>query len=60
MRAILEEGEEILKAESAGELLDAAMIGAAQRIDTMKLPGMGVRGPMPTVLGDNDARNPCR
>ena len=42
MRAILEEGEEILKAESAGELLDAAMIGAAQRIDTMRLPSMGV------------------
>ena len=32
MRAILVEGEEMLKAGSAGELLDAAMIGAAQRI----------------------------
>ena len=47
MRAILEDGEEVLKGEPAGELLDAAMIGAAQRIETMRLPGMSGRGFMP-------------
>ncbi len=43
MRAVLEDAEEVLKGEPAGERLGAAMIGAAQRMRTMRLRVWGVR-----------------
>jgi ferritin-like metal-binding protein YciE len=53
MRAILEEGEEVL-AEPPGELLDAAMIGAAQHIEHYEIAGYGCARTYASLLGDND------
>ena len=53
MRAILEEGEEVL-AEPPGELLDAAMIAAAQRIEHYEIAGYGCARTYASLLGDND------
>jgi ferritin-like metal-binding protein YciE len=54
MRAILEEGEDTLKAEPRGELLDAAIIAAAQRIEHYEIAGYGCVRTYADLLGDND------
>lgn len=55
MRAILEEGEDIIKAEPRGELLDAAIIAAAQRIEHYEIAGYGCVRTYAELLGDSDA-----
>src|SRR6188474_1492825 len=54
MRAILEEGEEFLKAIPRGDLLDAAIIGAAQRIEHYEIAGYGCVRTYGRLLGDSD------
>lgn len=55
MRAALEEGEEILKRDRQGELLDAAMIGAAQRIEHYEIARYGCARTYAALLGDSEA-----
>lgn len=55
MRATLEEGEEILKPDQQGELLDAALIGAAQRIEHYEIARYGCARTYAALLGDSDA-----
>jgi len=54
LRAILEEGEDIIKADPRGELLDAAIIAAAQRIEHYEIAGYGCVRTYAELLGDND------
>ena len=55
MRAILEEGDEILKSDApSGELLDAAIIGAAQRIEHYEIASYGCVRTYAELMGDND------
>ena len=55
MRAILEEGEDILKSDApGGELLDAAIIGAAQRIEHYEIAGYGCVRTYAGLMGDSD------
>lgn len=53
MRAILEEGEEVL-AEPPGDLLDVAIIGAAQRIEHYEIAAYGCVRTYARLVGDND------
>ncbi|MCI0423154.1 MAG: ferritin-like domain-containing protein [Acidobacteria bacterium] len=55
MRAILEEGEEILNSGAHAELLDAAIIAAAQRVEHYEIAGYGCVRAYAGLLGDNDA-----
>lgn len=55
MRAILEEGDDILKSDARGELLDAAIIGAAQRMEHYEIAGYGCVRTYAYLLGDNDS-----
>jgi len=54
MRAILDEGEEILKRAGRGELLDAALIAAAQQVEHYEIAGYGCVRTYADLLGDND------
>jgi ferritin-like metal-binding protein YciE len=54
IRAILEEEEDIIKAEPRRELLDAAIIGATQRIEHYEIAGYGCVRTYARLLGDND------
>ena len=54
MRAILEENETILQSDAGGELLDAAMIAAAQRVEHYEIASYGSARAYAELLGDND------
>jgi ferritin-like metal-binding protein YciE len=54
MRAILEEGEDILNSDARGELLDAAIIAAAQRVEHYEIAGYGCVRSYADLLGDSD------
>lgn len=54
MRAILEEGEDILKSDGRGELLDAAIIAAAQRMEHYEIARYGCARTYADLLGDSD------
>ena len=53
MHAILEEGEEVL-AEPPGDLLDVAIIGAAQRIEHYEIAAYGCVRTYARLVGDSD------
>lgn len=53
MRAILEEGEDILKSNARGELLDAAIIAAAQHVEHYEIAGYGCVRTYAALLGDS-------
>jgi len=55
MRAILEEGEEVIRSDApAGELLDAAIIAAAQQIEHYEIAGYGCVRTYAELMGDSD------
>ena len=54
MRATLKEGEEILRTDWQGELLDAAMIGAAQRMEHYEIARYGCARTYAALLGNGD------
>jgi len=54
MRAILEEGEDILNSDARGDLLDAAIIAAAQRMEHYEIAGYGCVRSYAGLLGDSD------
>lgn len=48
---LIEEGEEIIKELAAGDLRDAALVGAAQRVEHYEMAGYGTARTFAEVLG---------
>ena len=57
MEGLLEEGEEIMKKRADSDVLDAALIAAAQRVEHYEMAGYGCARTYARLLGlDDDAR----
>lgn len=54
MEGLIEEGAEVLEEDYEGSILDAALIGAAQRVEHYEIAGYGTVRAMAEVLGEND------
>jgi ferritin-like metal-binding protein YciE len=55
MEGLLEEGKEILEADGPDGVLDAAMIGAAQRVEHYEISGYGTARTLAEFLGHTEA-----
>jgi ferritin-like metal-binding protein YciE len=55
MEGLIEEGEEILKEEAEQAIRDAAMIGAAQRVEHYEIAGYGTARTYAEMLGHTEA-----
>jgi ferritin-like metal-binding protein YciE len=55
MEGLVEEGEEILKEEAEDAIRDAAMIGAAQRVEHYEIAGYGTARTYAEMLGHTEA-----
>jgi ferritin-like metal-binding protein YciE len=55
MKGLVEEGKEVIDEEGNDSVLDAALIGAAQRVEHYEMAGYGVVRTFASLLGDNDA-----
>ncbi|MEY2559969.1 MAG: hypothetical protein QOG51_384 [Verrucomicrobiota bacterium] len=55
MKGLIEEGKEIIEEEGDGSVLDAALIGAAQRVEHYEIAGYGVVRTFASLLGEEDA-----
>ncbi len=55
MKGLIEEGEEVIDEEGDEAVLDAALIGAAQRVEHYEIAGYGVVRTFATILGEDDA-----
>lgn len=55
MEGLIKEGEDLLKAEIAEEVLDAALIAAAQRVEHYEMAGYGTARAFAEKLGDSAA-----
>jgi len=55
MAGILEEGEELLKERGTDGVLDAALIGAAQKVEHYEIAGYGTVRAYAELLGDNES-----
>ena len=53
MQGLIEEGSEVLKEDYKGRVLDAALIGAAQRVEHYEIAGYGTARAMAEVLGES-------
>jgi ferritin-like metal-binding protein YciE len=53
MEGLIEEGSEVLEDDYEGNILDAALIGAAQRVEHYEMSGYGTVRAMAEVLGEN-------
>lgn len=51
MEGLIEEGEELIKEEGASSVLDAGLIGAAQRVEHYEIAGYGVARTFARLLG---------
>jgi ferritin-like metal-binding protein YciE len=54
MEGLIEEGSEVLKDDYEGSVLDAALIGAAQRVEHYEIAGYGTVRAMAEELGENE------
>jgi len=52
---LVEEGAEVIEEDGNEAVLDAALIGAAQRVEHYEIAGYGVVRTFATLLGENDA-----
>jgi ferritin-like metal-binding protein YciE len=52
MEGLIEEGAEVLDEDYEGSILDAALIGAAQRVEHYEIAGYGTARAMAEVLGE--------
>jgi ferritin-like metal-binding protein YciE len=57
MQGLIEEGEEVIKEESATEALDAGLIAAAQRVEHYEIAAYGSVRAFAELLGDDDSVN---
>jgi ferritin-like metal-binding protein YciE len=55
MEGLIEEGKEILEEDGEGEVIDAALISAAQRVEHYEIAGYGVVRTFASLLGENAA-----
>ena len=55
MKGLVEEGKEIIEEDGDGSVLDAALIGAAQRVEHYEIAGYGVVRTFASLLGEEDA-----
>ena len=55
MEGLLEEGKEILEEEGAAEVIDAALISAAQRVEHYEIAAYGCLRTYAKLLGHDDA-----
>ena len=55
MKGLVEEGKEIIEEDGNESVLDAALIGAAQRVEHYEMAGYGVVRTFATLLGENAA-----
>jgi ferritin-like metal-binding protein YciE len=54
MEGLAKEGDEIMKEVAAGEILDAALIAAAQRVEHYEMAGYGTARTYAHLLGHHD------
>jgi len=54
MKGVLEEGSEVLEEVEEGDVRDAAMIGAAQRVEHYEMAGYGTARDFAMLLGMDD------
>jgi ferritin-like metal-binding protein YciE len=54
MEGLIEEGSEAMKEDYEGSVLDAALIGAAQRVEHYEIAGYGTVRSMAETLGETD------
>ena len=55
MKGLVEEGKEIIEEDGDASVLDAALIGAAQRVEHYEIAGYGVVRTFASLLGEDDA-----
>jgi ferritin-like metal-binding protein YciE len=55
MKGLIEEGEETMKEDAAEQLMDAALIGAAQRVEHYEMAAYGTARAMAERLGNQEA-----
>ena len=55
MKGLVEEGKEIIEEDGDDSVLDAALIGAAQRVEHYEIAGYGVVRTFASLLGENTA-----
>ena len=55
MKGLVEEGKEIIEEEGDEAVLDAALIGAAQKVEHYEIAGYGVARTFASLLGEEDA-----
>ena len=56
MKGLVEEGSEMMKEDGAEVVIDAGLIGAAQRVEHYEIAGYGVVRTFAGVLGEMDAQ----
>ena len=56
MEGLIEEGEEIVKEDAEPSVRDAAIIGAAQRVEHYEIAGYGVARTFAKLLGSRQNR----
>src|SRR6202158_4388658 len=54
MEGLIEEGSEVMEEDYEGSVLDAALIGAAQRVEHYEIAGYGTVSSMAETLGESD------
>jgi ferritin-like metal-binding protein YciE len=54
MEGLIEEGSEVLEEDYEGNILDAALIGAAQRVEHYEIAGYGTVRAMADSLGETE------
>ena len=55
MEGLVDEGEEVIKEHSSGGVLDAGLIGAAQRVEHYEIAAYGTVRSFAELLGENEA-----
>src|ERR1700730_5049145 len=55
MKGLIEEGEETMKEDAADQLMDAALIGAAQRVEHYEMAAYGTARALAEHLGNQEA-----
>src|SRR5688572_14268663 len=55
MKGLVEEGKEIIEEDGDDAVLDAALIGAAQKVEHYEIAGYGVARTFASLLGEEDA-----
>ena len=57
MKGLVEEGSEMMKEDGLDSVIDAGLIGAAQRVEHYEMAGYGVVRTFAGVLGETEAQN---